>query len=100
MLMPWDTLVAGHLSTEMCRRWAEQKLLCLAANTARVAVGTDLYENDQVLEKVDTFEYLGKILSFDDYNWSTMDQNLHIYKRKCGRLSCLFGGEGVDTRTS
>ena len=53
MFVPQDTLVTGHLGTEVCRRGAEQKRHCLAANAAWVATGRDLWDRDQILEKLD-----------------------------------------------
>ena len=32
MLVPMETFVVGHLETEMCRRGADKKRLCLAEN--------------------------------------------------------------------
>ena len=60
-----DMFVPGN---EMCRREVEQKCFRIAANAAQVASGTDLRACDQVLEKVDTFKYLVRILSYDDIN--------------------------------
>ena len=50
----------------MCKRGVEGKCRRLSTTSARVAVGTELQARDQFLEKVDTFKYLGSILSFDD----------------------------------
>ena len=37
---------------------------------------------NQVLDKVDTFEYLDRILCFYVSDWPVVDRNLHIEQRK------------------
>ena len=49
---------------------------------------------------MDTFKYLGRIMSSDDSNCTSVDWNLHRVQSKWGRLSHLFGHEGAENRTS
>ena len=54
---------------------------------------------DQVLEKVDTFNYVVRIISFGNINSHMVDCNHHIYQNIWGRFSCMFYEEADDTRT-
>ena len=37
---------------------------------------------NQLIEKLDTFKYLDRILSFYDSDWPVVDRNIQIYQSK------------------
>ena len=94
------TSASGHLDIEMCSRMAVRKRHRLSANSARVAAGTEFWARDQVLDKLDTFKTLWRILSSDDINWTVACRKLKRVRRKWDRFSLLLSHDGVDTRTS
>ena len=69
-------------------------------NSARVAAEKKLREHGHILEKVDTFKCIDRILYFYNNDWTAIDRNLHRYGRKWRRLYGLLGREGDYTRTS
>ena len=83
-------MAVGHLCTVMCKRGAGLKRRRLAATAAQVLSGTYFWAQEQVLEKVDTFNYLESILSLYDRDWPMVTQNLHRERRKWGRFYYLF----------
>ena len=62
MIIPQETLEEEYLSTEICRRGSEQKRHRIGVNDVQVAAGTLFYARNQIVEKVDTLKYLGRIL--------------------------------------
>ena len=68
-------ITVGHLGTARCKRRAEKRRHRLSPTVARVATGTEFQERDQVIENLDTFKYLGEILSFDNSNWPAVSCN-------------------------
>ena len=46
------------------------------------------------LEKWDTFNYLGRMLSFDDRGWPVVTRNPYKVCSKWGWLSCLICKKG------
>ena len=83
----------------MCGRGADQKRRRLDANADWVASGMEFQDHKKILENMDTFKYIGRMLSFDDINCNDIVRNLHIVRRKWERFSRLFGWEGDDSRT-
>ena len=59
-------MAAGHLGTTMFKSGGKRKHHHLAATAAQVEAGTEFRAQNQVLEKLDTFNYLGRMLSFDE----------------------------------
>ena len=94
MFITWEEMVAGHLGTTMCKSGGKRNQHHLSATTVQVAVGTEFQAEDQVLEKLDTFNYLVRMLSFDDRNLPIATRNLHKDWSKWGWLSCLICQKG------
>ena len=90
MFIPQEAMAAGHLGTAMCKIGSEKKHRRLAATVNRLEVGTEFQTRDQVLEKVDIFKYLVRMLYFDDSDLPAVDRNLQIERMKRARLSCLI----------
>ena len=95
-----DAMAAGHLGTTMCKSGVKLNHHHLAATAAHISAGTDFRAQDEVLENLDTFNYLGRMMSFDDRDWPVVAWNLHKYWSKWGRLSYLLCQKGADTTTS
>ena len=62
----------------------------LSVTAVQVAAGTEFQAEDQVLEKLDIFNYLGRMLYFDDRDLPVSTRNLHKDWSKWGQLSCLI----------
>ena len=82
MFIPQGAMLARHLGTAMCKRWSEQKRRRLATTNARSAAGMELQARYQLIEKLDTFKYMVRMLSFDGSKWPVVDQNFHRAQRK------------------
>ena len=77
-----EALAAGHLGTAMCLRGSEWKHRRLAAADAQEAARTEFRAWDHVLERVETFKYLGRILLSEDSDWPVVAGNLWNERRK------------------
>ena len=62
MFITWEAMVAGHLGTTMCKIGVKRNHHHLSATAFQVAAGTEFQAEDQVLEKLDTLNYLGRML--------------------------------------
>ena len=91
IFLPRETLAARHIGTKNCMRDAELMCRCISANDGRLAAGMEFQDNDQVLEKVNTFKYMGRIIYFDGSDWYVVSHNLQIAWRKWVQLSWLLG---------
>ena len=94
MFINWEEMVSGHLGTTMCKSGGKLNYHHLSATAVQVAAGTEFQAEDQVLEKLDTFNYLGRILSFDDRDLPVVTWDLHKNWSKWGWLSCLICQKG------
>ena len=86
--------MAGHLGTKMCKSVGKRNHHHLAVTAVQVAAGTEFQVKKNVLEKLDTFNYLGRILYFDDRDRPVVARNLDKYWIRWGRLSCLVCQKG------
>ena len=66
----------NHQATELCRERYKQLVQHETATTARLALNTRFYTYEEVLERVEIFKYLGRLLSYDDNNTQAMRANL------------------------
>ena len=83
-------MVAGHIGTTMCKIGGNINHHHLSTTAFQVAAGTEFQAEDQVLENLDTFNYLGRMMSFDDRELPAMTRNLHKDWSKWVWLSCLI----------
>ena len=83
-------MAVGHLGTAMCKRGAEQKRRYLAINTIHLEVVMEFRARDQVLENVDTFKYLGRILSYNYSDCAVVFRSLHRERSKWGMFSGMM----------
>ena len=86
--------MAGQLGTTMCKSGGKRNHRHLSDTAFQVALGTEFQAEDQVLEKLDTFNYLGRMLSFDDIELPVVECNRHKDWSKWGWLSCLICQKG------
>ena len=86
--------MAGHLGTTMCKSKGNRNQHHLSATAFQVAVDTEFQAEDQVLEKLDTFNYLGRMLYFDDRDLPMVTRNLHKDWSRWGWLSCMICQKG------
>ena len=77
MFITQEAMASGHLGITMCKNGGKRKHHHLPATAAQLAAGTEFRVQDQVLEKLDTFNYLVRMLYFDDRYWKVMARNLH-----------------------
>ena len=82
----------GKLGTALCKRGTEKKRKRrrLPSTAAWVAAGTEFRALNQVLEKVITLNYLGRMMSLNDSNWTVFSRNLQRVHRKRVRLSPML----------
>ena len=85
---------SGHLGITMWKSGGKRKHHHLDFIAAQLAAGTEFRAQDQVLEKLYMFNYLGRMLSFDDRYWPVVERNLHKDWSTWGRLSCLMCKKG------
>ena len=100
MLISCQAMAAGYLNTAMYKRGSDKKHCCISSTTTQVVSGNELRSQDQVLDKVDTCNYLGRMLYFNDRNWPVVENNLQRARMKWGQFSCMLCQEGANIRTS
>ena len=86
--------MAGHLGTTMCKSGGNRNHHHLSDTAVQVAVDTEFQAEDQVLEKLDTFNYLGRMLYFDDKDLPVVTWNLHKDWSRWGWLYYLICQKG------
>ena len=86
--------MAGHFCRTLWHHNVQEGGNCkhnhLASTVAQVTAGMELRAQDQVLEKLDTFNYLVRMLYFDNIIFPMVAWNLQRERRKWGRLSYLL----------
>ena len=100
MLVTPNSLQRGHRNSAMCRAEAERVRTAVAIRRARAALDVKFYAYGQELERVETFKYLGRLLSSMDSDWPALYSNLKKARQKWARLSCLLAREGASPRVS
>ena len=89
-----------HLVTGLCQRVEERKQLRLAEDEARVGASTAITAYRIPLATVSSFKCIGRVLSFPDYYWLAVVQNLCRARQKWARLTRVLVIECVDAHTS
>ena len=69
MFLIQEAMSEGHLVTTMCKSGGDLNHHHTAATAAHLEAGMEFRAQDEVLEKLDTFNYLVRMLSFDDKDW-------------------------------
>ena len=94
MFVTREAFAVRHLRNKMCRRGAERKRRHLDANAARLAAEKEFQSYDQIIDKVDTFKYFVRILSFDNIDCPAIVMNLQRAERKYGVVILPVGTGG------
>ena len=95
--IPWEALTEGHLQTAILKREEKWKIHFLAAADAQETAGTELGAWEHVLDWVEIFKYLVRILLFDNSDWPSVDGNLWKAQWKLGIFYCMIIRDGADT---
>ena len=66
MFITQEAMAIGHLGTTMFKSGGKRNHHHLATTAAQITAGTEFLTQDQVLEKLDMFHYLVRMLSSDD----------------------------------
>lgn len=90
----------GHLQSKVCQQAAARRLRRTSAAVYNTALDTPLLADTTQLEFVNTFRYLGRILSDDDSDLPAVTRNIQRAKAKWAMLHRLLSREGADKRTS
>ena len=69
MFLTQEAMTEGHIGATMCKSGVNRNHHHLASTVAQVTAGTEFRAQDEVPEKLDTFNYLVRMLSFDDRYW-------------------------------
>ena len=76
MLVPWRDLNETHRCTAQCKRGAEQKWWRLAAEEEREVTARDFSAYGHPLKMVNSFRYLGRVISAAEDGWPAVVRNL------------------------
>jgi hypothetical protein len=68
-----------------------------AERAAYEATGVVFHLNNVQLEKVDTFRYLGRLLSYNNSDWPTLFYNLKKAQQRWGMVSRVLVRDGAST---
>ena len=68
--------MAWHLGTTMWERGSEWKHRNLAATASHIEAITEFWVWNQVLDKVDTFKYMDRMMFFDESDFPVVERNL------------------------
>ena len=94
MFLTQDAMAEGHIGTTMCKSGVNRNHHHIYDTVSQVTAGTEFQAQDQVLEKLDAFNYLVRMLSFDYRYWPVVVWNFRKYLVKWGWVSCLVCQEG------
>ena len=96
MFISREVLWTGHLGTEKYNRGLYQEnRFCTDAATWETA-RMEFRAQDHVLERVEKFKYLSRLLLPDDSDWQEVAGNICKVGRKLERFYCMLIQEGSD----
>ena len=96
--MQTNPSAVSHRSTKACREGAERKHQHEAAVEAALALRQQFTAYGDVLDRVEAFKYLGRLLSYDDNDVQAMRANLRKARRTWGRISRVLRAENASPR--
>jgi Reverse transcriptase (RNA-dependent DNA polymerase) len=76
-----------HYNSATCHKGIHRRKNRAAERAAFEASGVTFTLNQEILEKVDTFCYLGRLLSFDNSDWPTLYYNLKKAQKQWGMVA-------------
>ena len=90
--------VRGHWASEQCKKGTVVKVQREAAKKSALALRQPFTAYGVVLERVEVFKYLGRLMSFDDVDTQAMRSNLKKARRVWARLSRVLNRENASSR--
>ena len=100
MLVPWKVPNGPHRRTSQCTRGAERKRQQLVAEEEREVTARDFSAYGCPLEMVNSFKYLGRVISAADDDWTAVVKNLYRGRMVWSRMSSILSREGAAPRVS
>ena len=98
--VPWRSLNGRHKDTAMCRSGAAKKRRQETEEEIRESSDRAFEAYGGQLEAVDSFTYLGRVMTAGDDDWPAVAGNLIKAWRSWGRLSRILGREGATANRS
>ena len=89
-----------HVGSVFCRRQAKAVAQRAAREVSRQAQEQRFYAYGAPLESVESFKYLGRILSNDDNDALAISTNVKLARKAWGRISSLLLHDGANPKTS
>ena len=90
MFIPWGEMTLRHLGNAICKISVERKRRHISSTSIQVSACIEFRAQYQVLENVETFNCLGRILSCNDRDWPSVAWNLQRERIKWGQLSSML----------
>ena len=92
------TGMGRHRGTALCREGGERLRQHEAAVNSALALRQEFTAYGDVLERVEVFRYLGRLLAMDDVDRQAVDANLRKARRAWARLERLLRAENAPPR--
>ena len=100
ILVPWKALNGTHRRTEQCNWGAEQKRWRLAVEEYMEVTSRYFRAYGSPLEMVNSFRYLGWVISEADDNWTAIGKNFSRAREFWRRMTRIFSREGASPQVS
>jgi hypothetical protein len=96
--MQTDPAVRGHWRTESCSIGTERRVQREAAVTSALALRCTFTVHGDVLERVEVFKYLGRLLAQDDDDVQAVRQQIRKARGTWARVGQVLRGENAAPR--
>ena len=96
--VPHTQLNNRHYNTDLCRKGMRRRANREAERTAFEASGVTFMLNNELLEKVDVFRYLGRLLSYNNSDWPTLYYNLKKAQQRWAMVARILVRDGASRR--
>ena len=93
-----DVLGRGHEETALCRQGQERRTQYAAVAAATKALDIRFTAYGDELERVETFKYLGRLMTHDDNDAQAVKVNLRKARKCWGRVSRVLRSENATSR--
>ena len=100
MLVPCHALTRRHLTTSQCANGTERKRQRLVEEDLQESTERAFQSYGKPLETITLFNYLGRVRTTGDTNWTEVVGNLEKAHKSWARLTRILGQEGADLRVS
>jgi hypothetical protein len=91
-------LINRHYNSKVCQEGRERKERRAAERAAFDACAVTFQLNDELLEKVETFRYLGRLLASNNSDWPTLYYNLKKAQKRWGMVARVLVQDGASAR--